>query len=87
MSEHERIVAGVDVGTESVKVLIFREDGAIVGRAVVPTRGYFQERCRETLDAALDDAKLKESDLAEICATGFGASLPWMYQVPCPIAA
>ena len=75
MAERAGIVAGVDVGTESVKVLILQEDGAIVGRAVVPTRGYFQERCRETLDAALDDAKLKESDLDEICATGFGASL------------
>ena len=75
MSEQGELVAGVDVGTESVKVLILRTDGAIVGRAVVPTRGYFQERCRETLDAALDDAKLQESELDEICATGFGASL------------
>ena len=73
MSERAGNVAGVDVGTESVKVLILRRDGAIVGRAVVPTRGYFQERCRETLDAALDDAKLEEADLDEICATGFGA--------------
>ncbi len=52
MSEQGAVVAGVDVGTESVKVVILQTDGAIVGRAVVPTRGYFQERCRETLDAA-----------------------------------
>ena len=75
MSEQGKAVAGVDVGTECVKVVILSQDGAVVGRAVVPTRGYFQERCRETLDAALDDAKLRESDLEEICATGFGASL------------
>jgi predicted CoA-substrate-specific enzyme activase len=75
MSENGKTVAGVDVGTESVKVLILRDDDAVVGRSVVPTRGYFQERCREALDAALDDAKLKEPELAEIYGTGFGASM------------
>jgi predicted CoA-substrate-specific enzyme activase len=75
MSENGRTVAGVDIGTECVKVVILQADGMISGRAIVPTRGYFQERAQEALDSALDDAQLKVEDLSEICATGFGARL------------
>ena len=42
MAEQElRIAAGVDVGTECVKAAIVTEDGRVIGRAVMPTRGYF----------------------------------------------
>ncbi len=75
MSEKGMSVAGVDVGTECVKVVVLGEGGVISGRAIVQTRGYFQERAKEALDSALDDAQLKTTDMAEICATGFGARL------------
>jgi predicted CoA-substrate-specific enzyme activase len=66
------IAAGVDVGTECVKAVIVRADERVIGRAVVPTRGYFQACVYEVLAAALDDAQRTEGDLAGIGATGFG---------------
>ena len=75
MPENGTIVAGIDVGTECVKVIVLEEPRTVLGRAVVPTKGYFQERAREALDAALDDAQLSASRLSGICATGFGSSL------------
>ncbi len=75
MSNNETFVAGIDVGTECVKAVVLGADGIIHGRSVVPTRGYFQERVREALDSALDDAGQAESGLASVCATGFGARL------------
>lgn len=70
----ETAVAGIDVGTECVKALVLDETRSIRGRAIVPTGGYFQERVREAMDGALDDAQLAEGDLAGVCATGFGKS-------------
>jgi predicted CoA-substrate-specific enzyme activase len=67
-----RIAAGVDVGTECVKAAIVSEDGLVIGRAVMPTRGYFQTCVYEVLAAALDDAQRKEEELAGLGATGFG---------------
>ena len=67
-----RVAGGVDVGTECVKAVILAEDGRVVGRAVVPTRGYFQACAYEALAAALDDAQQREADLAGVGATGFG---------------
>jgi len=75
MPENGTIVAGIDVGTECVKVIVLEAPGTMLGRAVVPTKGYFQERAREALDAALDDAQLSASRLSGVCATGFGSSL------------
>jgi predicted CoA-substrate-specific enzyme activase len=73
MAEQQmRIAAGVDVGTECVKAAIVAEDGRVIGRAVMPTRGYFQTCVYEVLAAALDDAQRKEEELAGIGATGFG---------------
>jgi predicted CoA-substrate-specific enzyme activase len=70
--EATRIAAGVDVGTECVKATIVAEGGLVMGRAVMPTSGYFQAVVHEVLAAALDDAQRKEGDLAGIGATGFG---------------
>ncbi|MDP6418599.1 MAG: acyl-CoA dehydratase activase [Candidatus Krumholzibacteria bacterium] len=75
MSDVLKAVAGLDVGTECVKSVILGEDRQVLGRAVVQTRGYFQERIREVFDLALDDAGLQEEDLSRVCATGFGANL------------
>lgn len=73
MAERQNgIAAGVDVGTECVKAVVLSEDGRVLGRAVVPTRGYFQACVYEVLAAALDDAQQREEDLVGIGATGFG---------------
>ena len=66
-------VAGVDAGTECVKALVLARDGKVLGRAVVPTRGYFQACAQEAVMAALDDAQVREEDLGGICATGFAS--------------
>jgi predicted CoA-substrate-specific enzyme activase len=71
-AEELRIAAGVDVGTECVKATVATEDGRVIGRAVMPTRGYFQTCVHEVLAAALDDAQRREEELAGIGATGFG---------------
>jgi len=63
--------AGVDAGTECVKAVVVNGAGRVLGRAVVPTRGYFQACVYEALAAALDDAQRTESDLVGIGATGF----------------
>lgn len=63
--------AGVDAGTECVKAVVVDGDGRVLGRAVAPTRGYFQACAYEALAAALDDAQLGENSLLGIGATGF----------------
>ncbi len=72
MTEPRRVVAGVDVGTECVKALILEEGVGIIGRSVVPTRGYFQHRVKEALDGALDEAQIDRTDVRITAATGFG---------------
>lgn len=69
-----RIAAGVDAGTEYVKAVVVADGGQALGKAVIPTRGYFQACVYEALAAALDDAGRREEDLAGIGATGFGAT-------------
>ncbi len=68
------VVAGADVGTECVKVIVASDDGKIVGRAAVPTRGYFQDCFDEAMSNALGEAQTTAAQLAEVVATGFGAS-------------
>jgi len=65
------IRAGVDVGTECVKAVIVGDAGTVLGRAVVPTRGYFQECAYEAFSTALDDAGKRDDELTAVCATGF----------------
>ncbi len=74
MTNENRVAAGIDVGTECVKAVIVGASGAVAGRAVVPTRGYFQACVHEVVAAALEDAQTTGQDLAGVCATGFGAS-------------
>lgn len=68
------VVAGADVGTECVKVVVAGADRKILGRATVPTRGYFQDCLREAMGNALAEAQLKPDQLGALYATGFGAS-------------
>jgi predicted CoA-substrate-specific enzyme activase len=67
-------VAGADIGTECVKAIVAGDDGKILGRATVPTRGYFQDCYDEALGNALQEAQLAAGQLAGIAVTGFGAS-------------
>jgi predicted CoA-substrate-specific enzyme activase len=68
------VVAGADVGTECVKVVVAGPDRKVLGRATVPTRGYFQDCYREAMGNALQEAQVKPEQLGSVCATGFGAS-------------
>lgn len=67
------VVGGVDAGTECIKVVVVAAGGTILGRAVVPTGGYFQDRIAEALGAALDEAGVADAELAALVATGFAA--------------
>jgi predicted CoA-substrate-specific enzyme activase len=75
-TEHEgaAYVAGTDAGTECIKVVVLDGERNVVGRAVVPTRGYFQDCIQEAMSSALDDAQIRGSDLRAACVTGFAAS-------------
>lgn len=66
-------VAGVDVGSECVKALVLDGGRQILGRSVVLATGYFQQRVREALENALDEAQVQLASLARIAVTGFGA--------------
>ncbi len=66
--------AGVDVGTECVKAIVLEDGGKILGRATVPTRGYFQDCYQEAMTNALGEAGVAAGQLGRVCLTGFGAS-------------
>jgi predicted CoA-substrate-specific enzyme activase len=68
------VVAGVDLGSECVKTVIVDGDGKVVGRATVPTRGYFQDCFQEATGNALQEAQVSAAQLAAVCVTGFAAS-------------
>lgn len=68
------VVAGADMGTECVKAIVAGDGGKILGRAAVPTRGYFQDCYQEAMGNALAEAQVQAADLKAVCATGFGAS-------------
>ncbi len=68
------VVAGVDAGSECVKVAILDATRTVIGRAVVPASGYFQDCIQEALGAALDEARISGQQLAAACVTGFGAA-------------
>jgi predicted CoA-substrate-specific enzyme activase len=68
------VVAGADVGSECVKGVVADSEGKILGRATVPTRGYFRDCLREAMAIALGEAKVGPTQLAATYVTGFGAS-------------
>jgi predicted CoA-substrate-specific enzyme activase len=67
------IVAGADLGTECVKTVVVNDAGKILGRAVVPTRGYFQDCFQEAMGNALAEAQAAAGDLRGVGVTGFAA--------------
>jgi predicted CoA-substrate-specific enzyme activase len=70
-------VAGIDMGAKSTKAIILDDQRRIRGRSCIRTRPDFVAIAKEALEAALQDAKLKESDISYIATTGFGR-----YNVP-----
>jgi benzoyl-CoA reductase subunit D len=66
--------AGVDVGTQTVKVVIFSE-GKVTGRAKVFSGFDPAKSAKEAMNAALNDAKLSLFDLKHVTATGSGMEL------------
>ena len=70
-------VAGIDMGAKSTKAIILDDQRRIRGRSSIRTRPDFVAIAKEALEAALQDAKLKESDISYIATTGFGR-----YNVP-----
>jgi predicted CoA-substrate-specific enzyme activase len=67
------IVAGADLGTECVKTVVMNDTGKVLGRAVVPTRGYFQDCFQEAMGNALAEAQANAADLRGVGVTGFAA--------------
>ena len=68
------LTAGADLGTECVKTVILGEGGKVLGRATVPTRGYFQDCFHEAMSNALAEAQVPADRLEGTCVTGFAAS-------------
>jgi benzoyl-CoA reductase subunit D len=67
-------VAGVDVGTQTVKVVIL-EDNKVISQAKVFS-GFDPAKSAETaMNAALKDAKITLADLKHVTATGSGMEL------------
>ncbi len=66
-------VAGADLGTECVKTVVVNDAGKVLGRAVVPTRGYFQDCFQEAMGNALGEAQATAADLRGVGVTGFAA--------------
>lgn len=67
-------IAGADLGTECVKTIVLADDGKVVGRAAVATRGYFQDCFQEAMTNALAEAQVPIDRLQGVCVTGFAAS-------------
>jgi benzoyl-CoA reductase subunit D len=67
-------VAGVDVGTQTVKVVILK-DGDVVSRAKVFSGFDPAKSAEEAMNMALKDAKMTLADLKHVTATGSGMEL------------
>jgi len=65
-------VAGVDMGAKSTKVVILDDQRRMCGKSSIRTRPDFVAIAKESLELALQDAGLKESELGYIATTGFG---------------
>jgi predicted CoA-substrate-specific enzyme activase len=70
-------VAGIDMGAKSTKAIILDDQRRIRGTSCIRTRPDFVAIAKEALEGALQDAKLKESDISYLATTGFGR-----YNVP-----
>jgi len=55
-----------------VKAVIVGDDGRVLGRAVTPSRGYFEACAYDALMSACEDAQTDRRSLDRLGATGFG---------------
>lgn len=69
--------AGIDVGSTYTKAVIMSEDDRIVGRGLINTGFKLAEATQRSLNLALEQAGMKQDDLAYIATTGYGR-----FQVP-----
>ena len=69
--------AGIDVGSTYTKALIMSEDDRIVGRGLINTGFKLAEATQRSLNLALEQAGMKQNDLAYLATTGYGR-----FQVP-----
>ena len=65
------ITAGVDVGAETVKAVILK-DNKIAGYSVLRAGFEARETCDKAIELALDKANLSRSDIGWLIATGIG---------------
>lgn len=65
------ITAGVDVGAETIKVVIL-EDSKIASYAILKAGFEAQETCDKALELALGKTNLSRSDISQFVATGIG---------------
>ncbi len=63
---------GVDVGSTQTKAVIVDEARRIVGRSLIVTGANVITAAQEAYQAALDDAVVREHDVAYVIGTGYG---------------
>jgi len=63
---------GVDVGSTQTKAVVVNERGELVGRSLIPTGANVVAAAKEAFQAALDDAVVREADVAYVIGTGYG---------------
>ena len=69
--------AGIDVGSTYTKAVILRDDGQLMGKAMVKTGFRLGDAAERAYRQALENAGLRTEDIAYIVSTGYGR-----YQVP-----
>jgi len=69
--------AGIDVGSTYTKAVILGENGQLLGKGICNTGFRLAEAATQAYHQALEQAGLRESDIAYIVSTGYGR-----YQVP-----
>lgn len=70
-------VAGIDVGSRSVKAVVMDGHRHVLGKGIVRTRADFTSVAQGALDTALEQAGLSQAQLSYIATTGLGR-----YNVP-----
>lgn len=81
------ITAGVDVGAQTVKVVILK-DGNILAHTTVKAGLDRQQTAVDALDSTLKAAKIAKSDIKKIVATGIGRKeITWANDMVTEIAA
>jgi predicted CoA-substrate-specific enzyme activase len=63
---------GVDVGSTQTKAVLVDEARRLVGRALIPTGANVMVAAHDAFQTALDDAVVREADVACVIGTGYG---------------